>query len=342
MIRTPLVALLAFAVLAVGLAACGGDSGGSGGSGKTDAEGRAAAETRKRLNGADRPNAADFPKPQGGQSLQAFADSLGASPGQAALASSVFTPGPNRVAFGVLDEQNTFAYGPSALYVARRPGSTKVLGPFPAPADVLITEPGFRSKQAATEDDPFAAVYEARDVQLPSAGSWVTLTVTRANGGYVAASTQLRVAKRSPVPQPGDKAPVVDTETVEDDPSLKKIDTRDPPARELHEENFKDVVGRKPVALLFATPQLCQSRVCGPVVDIALQLRERYGDKVTFIHQEVYNGNKVDKGLRPPLARFGVPTEPWLFTVKSDGTVAAALEGSFGLRAFDRAVQAAL
>ena len=30
-----------------------------------------------------------------------------------------------------------------------------------------------------------------------------------------------------------------------------------------------EVVGKKPVALLFATPQLCQSRVCGPVVDIA-------------------------------------------------------------------------
>ena len=27
--------------------------------------------------------------------------------------------------------------------------------------------------------------------------------------------------------------------------------------------NFKDVVGKRPVALLIATPALCQSRVCG-------------------------------------------------------------------------------
>ena len=38
----------------------------------------------------------------------------------------------------------------------------------------------------------------------------------------------------------------------------------------MHAKSFADVVGRKPVALLFATPQLCQSRVCGPVVDVAL------------------------------------------------------------------------
>ena len=39
-------------------------------------------------------------------------------------------------------------------------------GPFPAPADVLVTDPPYRSEQAATEADPFAAVYAA-DVELP-------------------------------------------------------------------------------------------------------------------------------------------------------------------------------
>ena len=106
--------------------------------------------------------------------------------------------------------------------------------------------------------------------------------------------------------------------------------------------DFADDVGKKPVALLFATPQLCQSRVCGPVVDVGLQLRARYGDQVDFIHQEVYTDNDPNKGLRKPLQEFGLPTEPWLFVVGKDGKITARLEGSFGLDAFEQALKTAL
>lgn len=96
------------------------------------------------------------------------------------------------------------------------------------------------------------------------------------------------------------------------------------------------------MALLFATPQLCQSRVCGPVVDIEAQMQAKYGDRMAFIHQEVYVDNQIDKGLRAPLRAFNLQTEPWLFTVNADGRIAARLEGSFGVRAFEQAVDAAL
>ncbi len=120
------------------------------------------------------------------------------------------------------------------------------------------------------------------------------------------------------------------------------IDTRLPPAPKLHETSFDEVVGSKPVALLFATPQLCQSRVCGPVTDIALQMEASYGDRMEFIHQEVYVDNDPSKGLREPLRRFNLESEPWLFVVGADGKVTARLEGSFGLKAFDRAINTAL
>ena len=121
---------------------------------------------------------------------------------------------------------------------------------------------------------------------------------------------------------------------------VEAIDTRRP-TTDMHGD-FSKVVGTKPVALLFATPQLCQSRVCGPVVDEALQLRARYGDRIDFIHQEVYVDNDVNKGLRAPLQRFGLQSEPWLFVVGKDGRITARLEGSFGLAAFERALKTAL
>jgi len=122
---------------------------------------------------------------------------------------------------------------------------------------------------------------------------------------------------------------------------VKAIDTRVPPGT-MHDASFADVLGQKPTVLLFATPQLCQSRVCGPVVDVAEQLKRTYGDRVQFIHQEVFVDNTVDKGLRPPLRAFALRTEPWLFAVDARGRIATRLEGSFGFDAMERAIKSAL
>jgi hypothetical protein len=302
----------------------------------------AAAQVRPTLNGADRPRASRFPRPGAGQSLQEFADSIGATGTEVGLATTTFTPGPNRLAFGVTDSERRFVYGPTAVYVARSPESRRILGPYPAPADLLVTEPAFRSRQAATETDAFAAVYEAEGVEFRSAGDWPVLVVTDVGGRLVAAPTQVTVQRDSPVPEPGERAPVVDTDTVASaNGDIESIDTRRP-TDDMHEVSFREVAGEKPVALLFASPQLCKSRVCGPVVDIAAQMKAEYGDRVEFIHQEVYVDNDPEKGLREPLRRYGLPTEPWLFVVYREGRVAARLEGSFGLDAFERAVRAGI
>jgi hypothetical protein len=166
-----------------------------------------------------------------------------------------------------------------------------------------------------------------------------------AAGERIAATVDFEVssAKADKIPDVGERAPKVATDTlgsVKGDEAL--LDTRIPAAPELHEKSFDEVLGSKPVALLFSTPQLCQSRVCGPVTDIALQMSSKFGDQVEFIHQEVFVDNAVAKGLREPLRRFNLQTEPWLFTVRADGTIAARLEGSFGLKAFEEAVQAAI
>ena len=333
--RTPRPLVAVCVALAVFVPACGGGDSGD----KPASEQGAAKDARAKLNGADRPKASDFPQP-GGRSLQQVATEFEQSQGQAGLASSVFTPGHNRLAFGVIGADQKFVYGPSALYIARKP-SDPALGPIPAPADPLVTNPAYRSRQAASESDPFAAVYAAT-VDMEEPGTYSVLIATKTGGRLIATPTQVKVTKKSPVPAVGDKAPVVDTDTLESvGGDVKQLDTRLPPS-DMHEANVRNVVGKKPVALLFATPQLCQSRVCGPVVDIAAQLKERYGDRVEFIHQEVYVDNEVDKGLRKPLLEYGLPTEPWLFVIGRDGRIKARLEGSFGLSAFENALKVGL
>jgi hypothetical protein len=110
----------------------------------------------------------------------------------------------------------------------------------------------------------------------------------------------------------------------------------------MHKVDFADVVGKKPVALLFATPQLCQSRVCGPVTDIEYQMEAKYGSEMDFIHQEVYVDNNPTKGLREPLKQFGLRSEPWLFVVNRQGRITARLEGSIGVRQFEAAIKTGL
>jgi hypothetical protein len=208
---------------------------------------------------------------------------------------------------------------------------------------VLITQGRYRSQQAAEEGDPFAAVYQA-DVDFTHKGSWAVLAVTQTGNTFVAAPASVEVStkKNDQIPDVGDAAPKVATDTLASVGGDEKLlDTRTPPS-DMHEKSFDDVVGKKPVALLFSTPQLCQSRVCGPVTDIALQMKAKYGDDVEFIHQEVYVDNDPNAGLRPPLQAFKLRTEPWLFVVGEDGKVTARLEGSFGLNAFENALKTAL
>jgi hypothetical protein len=330
----------ALAALVLAAAGCGGDDGGDAGAPPEDPVAQVPSGLQDKIRTAQDPQPSEFPK-TGGKTLQALADGIGGGP-EMGLAGSVFIAGQeNRVAFGVIDDQAGFVYGKTALYVARTPGSP-AKGPYVAPADVLVTEAPYRSQQAATEADPFAAVYAAQ-VPFAKPGKYAVMAVTIVGGKPVAAPSQVEVISKADdrIPEVGEPAPKVTTDSVASaGGNVEAIDTRRPTS-DMH-ANFADQVGKKPVALLFATPQLCQSRVCGPVVDVGLQLRARYGDQVEFIHQEVYTDNDPNKGLRKPLQQFGLPTEPWLFVVGKDGKITARLEGSFGLGAFEQALKTAL
>src|SRR3954453_3502227 len=334
--RLPIIMAVIAAVLTVAGCGGGGDDSADGTANVPDTGG-----LREKVSAAAAPAKGDFPAVDG-RSLQEVADSMQGGP-EVGLAGQTYTVGPNRLAFGVIDAQGKFIYGKTAVYMAPTPDA-KARGPYPAPADVLVTDPPFRSRQAASESDLFAAVYGAH-VRFPKPGNWSVLTVTQAGGGMLAAPTQVKgvTSDKDPIPQVGEAAPKVETDTVASAKGdVESIDTRIPPAPGLHQESFADVVGKKPVALLFSTPQLCQSRVCGPVTDIELQMKAKYGDRMTFIHQEVYVDNDPSKGLRKPLQQFNLRSEPWLFVVGADGKITARLEGSFGVKTFEDAIKTAL
>lgn len=331
--RAPLIAVLLGAIsLAVG---CGSDKNSSTSSSTTSSLPPSLAA---KLRDAEHPIAADFPKPDG-KSLQALANTVKTGP-QVGLAASVLLPGTDRVAFGLISSKSGFIYGRAALYVARTPGQPAE-GPFVAPADSFVPDKPFLSKTAAADTADIKAIY-ATHVAFKKPGKYAVLAVVKTGGTLQGAATQVTVKTSSTIPNVGQRPPLISTDTVASaHGNLDKIDTREP-HDDMHKVDFKDVIGKRPVVLLFSTPQLCQSRVCGPVTDLELELEHKYGDRATFIHEEVYANNEVSQGLRPQLLAFHLRTEPWLFTFDRQGRVAARLEGAFGINAFTAAVEAAI
>lgn len=281
-------------------------------------------------------------------------------------AALAFYKGENRYPFGVSErEGGPVSDAEVALYYAKvpapKPGSKSeagskgtaakaemqaleepAVGPFPASIESLATKPAFRSK--TTSEDPQAArvVYSAQ-LDFPSDGEWRLAAVIK-NGEETTATLlpSASVGEFTDIPRPGQAAPLIHTPTSADvGGDLARITTRIPPDTQ-NKVDYADALGKEPIVLLFATPKFCQSRVCGPVVDVAEQAKHEYGDKAAFIHMEIFNDNEPGKRVRPQVRAFHLPTEPWLFTINRKGIVSAAVEGAVGIEEMHRAVDKAI
>jgi hypothetical protein len=289
------------------------------------------------LPAAQHPSASQFPS-AGGKSLKDLG-TLAKSSVELGAATGTFTPGTNRYAFALTTGAGKFVYAPTAIYVASSP-SAPAKGPFLAPADPMSVLPQYRSKQNSGPGG-IQAIYAA-SVPVPKAGTYFVLALTKGPSGLIGATGELAAAASSQIPGVGQRPPDIATDTaatVHGDQAL--LTTRLPPEH-MAAVSFNQVLGKKPIALLFSTPQLCISRVCGPVTDVAVQLQKKFGDKVDFIHQEVYVDNQPSKGLRPQLTAFHLRTEPWLFAINREGKIVSRLEGAFGTTELAQAIQAAL
>jgi hypothetical protein len=323
---------------ALALSACGGSA-------KTTSHPTTATKTPARpatglvsdLTAAEQPNATDFPA-AGGKSLQQLA-SLATSQVQFGPATGTYTPGMNRVAFALTSSSNEFVYAPTALYIAKSP-SAPAQGPFLAPADPVGVPSQYRSAQNSAPGG-LKAIFAAQ-LPLSHPGTYDVLVLAKTPSGMVGGTGVVAAAVSSPIPAVGQAAPHVATDTLATvHGNLSLLTTRTPP-ESMHSVSLTQVLGKRPVALLFSTPELCTSRVCGPVTDVIASLQHQFAGRIAFIHEEVYVGNDPHKGLRPQLKDFHLETEPWLFTINARGVITARLEGTFGVTEARKALQTAL
>jgi hypothetical protein len=289
--------------------------------------------------------AAQFPSAQGKTLAQLRAD---LPKGGVVLAptGSFFDAGSSRFGFGLFTVSRAQITNANAAVYIAPVGGGPVEGPFVAKYESLAVKAAFQSETTAKDPDSAKTLYVAQ-VPFKKPGRYQVLGMAKVGNKIVAATSAappvIVVPKaKDPVPGVGDTPPRIHTPTESEVAGdLSKIDTR-APHDDMHKVDFADALGKKPTVLVFATPLLCQSRVCGPVVDIEAEVESEFRDKADFIHMEIYNENEVAKGFRPQVGAFHLPTEPWLFVVNRKGKVVARIEGAFSADELRAAVQQGL
>jgi hypothetical protein len=317
--RPALRLLLALACLPLFLAGCGG----------SDADPSRPA-----------PAATVFPSAKG-KTIQELLHDPAAKPTKLVIAPATrtFDVGENRFAFGVFTRgQKQIDDADVALYFAKD-GKGPVTGPLPARVTSLEAKPAYRASGAEAPGEA-TTVYVVPEVDFDRDGPWLAIAMLKGEDGLEVSRVPSPVVGEFPaIPKDGERAPVIHTPTAaEVGGDIAKIDTRVPPDQ-MHEVDFADVVGKKPVVLVFATPALCQTRVCGPVVDVAQQVADSYKGKADFIHMEIWNDNDIGKGPRPQVQAYNLESEPWVFLIDRKGIVRDRIEGAFGVSELEEAMR---
>jgi hypothetical protein len=135
----------------------------------------------------------------------------------------------------------------------------------------------------------------------------------------------------------GQQLPSLKTPTFADPAGVSPICTRAPEPCPFHDTTVAEALeAGSPLALLVATPALCQTAYCGPVLDTLI---DETGDfpTVTPIHLEFYaNADEVagdynDDRLRvaPQVEALGLQFEPSLILVDRSGTIVDRIDNLF-------------
>lgn len=194
-------------------------------------------------------------------------------------------------------------------------GGPEPAGPFDAP---------FRTYARAAEPDE-SGFYLTR-LPVPDAAVADLMVAAEAGGRTYAGFATFQPRARPHVPAPGDPAVPVATPTFGHPRGVANVCTRTPPCP-MHDVRLDHALAAgRPIVLTIASPRLCSSRTCGPVVDEVTIVRESLRDQAAFIHAEVYKGD-TPTITSPTFRRWRLESEPWTFVIDARGTVRARFEG---------------
>ena len=244
---------------------------------------------------------------------------------------SDFGPGPNRVSFLVVDKQSRLIERPTArVWIA------KGLKEKPYAETTATLEPiGVPGGAAADAQN----IYVTR-VNTPMPGKY-WLLAEPVGGKRIQALGNLVVRRRSSAPAVGERAIPSENPTLRPGVDPRTVTTAEPPDRNLLRTTVAAAMAAKrPFVVTFATPAYCQTRTCGPVVQVVQSVaRDWQGKGIDFIHIEIYKDNDPAKGTNRWVEEWNLKSEPFTFVVDRKGVVRSRLEGAFSAAELEAAVR---
>jgi hypothetical protein len=242
--------------------------------------------------------------------------------------------GRSRFAFGLSAENNRLVQGVAPQVWLARDQISRALGPFPAR---WLEMTGYDKTGDRSPRSELTGFYVA-EVDLPTPGTWLGVALvdvaTQRAAGQGAIPVSLRVPAQVGTMARSGPSPVATTPS-----GLAKICTREP-ACPMHEISLDQALrSGKPTVLSFATPLLCASRMCGPVVDEQLVAFQKLGKrKANFIHLELYPQRDTSKPA-PLYVDWGLESEPWLVVIDRAGVIRFRGEGPITASEIQAALQ---
>lgn len=192
---------------------------------------------------------------------------------------------------------------------------------------------------------PGQGVYVSR-TDFDEAGLWgVQVQVDQPGHPSLELNLSFDVKERSSTPALGERAPASQTLTGTDPAEIERFSSARPIDPDLYRLSVAAALDeRKPLAVLFATPGFCTSRLCGPSLDVLQTLRAEFGERANYIHVEIYKDGRPNQQMElvPAVREWGLTSEPWLFIVGADGRLVEKLEGNITLNEARPALEAAL
>ena len=238
-----------------------------------------------------------------------------------------------RVTFALIDAQDTTGQkrltGGTVRVYAAKDADAPALGP----VEATYHDEGLVDSRGVSK-----GIYVVR-LKIDTPGTWLLLAVGKPEGapGDLYGGASYPAVDRVSGPAPGAKAISVATPTTADkrgvDPICTRVDDESKPAPcRLHALSLDVALANgKPTVFNIGTPKFCQSRVCGPVIDVIQTVGAEFAGRVNFVHAEVYKDDSADtiqrQLLAPAPAAWGLSEEPVTYWIRADGTVTERVVG---------------
>lgn len=246
-------------------------------------------------------------------------------------AQSELTTGRNLFSFGLGTQSGQFLEGGSPQVWAAPDTHSTALGPFAATFYRFTADQQFKDNAPKSQLTGF---YMA-NVDLPTAGNWDVAAIATVGSQKLVGTALMKVVTDPAAPAVGSKAVSVKTPVATTEAGLRQIDTRDPPSTMHYISLDQALKNGKPTVVVFSTPLLCTSRMCGPVTDEVYAVFFKMGKQTAnFIHVEEF---LPGPSLQPPAATeanqspgfkaWHLLTEPWTFVIDRHGVIRARFEG---------------